>query len=113
VRVGEVDGDSGVDLELRSIDEQANDTAAEFIRGKIAAGLDSPEMARLLTPIGYPFGAKRPPVDAGFYETFNRPDVTLVDIRTDPVRSFTRTGPARRRGSTTWTSWWSRPASTR
>jgi cation diffusion facilitator CzcD-associated flavoprotein CzcO len=62
------------------LDERANDTAADFIRAKIAAKVEDPELRRLLTPTGYPFGAKRPPVDSGYFETFNRPNVTLVDI---------------------------------
>ncbi|MFR9805058.1 flavin-containing monooxygenase [Pseudonocardia sp. RS010] len=76
------------------LDEKANDTAADFIRRKIADKVESPEMARLLTPVGYPFGAKRPPVDSGYFETFNRPNVTLVDIKSDPITGFTPTGLA-------------------
>jgi cyclohexanone monooxygenase len=76
------------------LDERANDTAAEFIRHKIAEKVDDPQLARLLTPTGYPFGAKRPPVDSGYFETFNRPNVELVDIRQDPLVGFTEDGLA-------------------
>jgi cyclohexanone monooxygenase len=81
------------------LDERANDTAADFIRQKIAAKVEDPELARRLTPTGYPFGAKRPPVDSGYFETFNRPNVELVDIREDPLRGFTETGIATESGT--------------
>ncbi len=74
------------------LDERANDTAADFIRAKIAEKVDDPERAELLIPFGHPFGAKRPPVDSGYFETFNRPDVTLVDINAAPIESFTAHG---------------------
>jgi cyclohexanone monooxygenase len=51
-----------------------------------------PETAATLTPTGYPFGAKRACVDSGYFETFNRPDVTLVDVRSDPIESITARG---------------------
>jgi cation diffusion facilitator CzcD-associated flavoprotein CzcO len=76
------------------LDEKANDTAADFVRQKISDKVDDPDIARHLTPTGYPFGAKRPPVDSGYFETFNRPNVELVDIREDPLVGFTRTGLA-------------------
>jgi cation diffusion facilitator CzcD-associated flavoprotein CzcO len=76
------------------LDERANDTAADFIRAKIAAKVESPDMVRALTPAGHPFGAKRPPVDSGYFETFNRPNVALVDIAADPITRFTPTGLA-------------------
>ena len=74
------------------INERANDTAADFIRGKIAEKVTDPAIRETLTPRGYPFGTKRPPVDNGYFETFNRENVTLVDIRTDPIEAVTPTG---------------------
>jgi len=62
------------------IDKAANDTAAEFVRGKIAEIVRDRETARLLQPENYPFGTKRLCVDTDYYATFNRPNVTLVDI---------------------------------
>ncbi|WP_131767451.1 flavin-containing monooxygenase [Candidatus Protofrankia californiensis] len=73
------------------IDQAANDTAADFIRGKIAERVDDPATAALLSPRTYPYGAKRPCVDTGFYETFNRPNVTLVDISASPLVKVTET----------------------
>jgi cyclohexanone monooxygenase len=62
------------------IDKAANDTAAEFVRGKIAEIVRDGETARLLQPENYPFGSKRLCVDTDYYATFNRSNVTLVDI---------------------------------
>jgi cation diffusion facilitator CzcD-associated flavoprotein CzcO len=74
------------------LDEAANDTAADFIRDKIAAKVDDPATAERLMPRGYPFGAKRPPVDSGYFETFNRDDVDLVDMRETPLERITEKG---------------------
>ena len=74
------------------LDARANDTAADFIRQKIAEKVGDPATRETLTPRGYPFGTKRPPVDDGYFETFNRDDVTLVDVRADPIRRVTATG---------------------
>ncbi len=74
------------------IDERANDTAADFIRAKIASAVRDPETRKQLTPEGYPFGAKRPVVDDGYFETFNRDNVSLVDIHDDPLLRITPTG---------------------
>jgi len=51
-----------------------------------------PEVAELLCPHDYPYGAKRPPIDTDYYETFNRDNVRLVDLRTDPIQEITETG---------------------
>ena len=74
------------------LDERANETAADFIRDKIAQKVDDPATAERLTPRGYPFGAKRPPVDSGYFETFNRDDVELVDLRETPLERITPRG---------------------
>ena len=74
------------------LDERANETAADFIRGKIAATVRDPETREKLLPRGYPFAAKRPPVDTGYFETFNRDNVELVDIREHPIVEITETG---------------------
>jgi len=74
------------------LDERANDTVADYVRERIAAKVTKPELLRHLLPEGYPFGAKRPPVDSGYFETFNRDDVELVDVRDTPVTGFTERG---------------------
>ncbi|TQN40991.1 cyclohexanone monooxygenase [Blastococcus colisei] len=70
---------------------ESNDTAADFIRSKIAERVEDPELREKLTPRTYPYGAKRPCVDTGYYETFNRPNVTLVDIAESPLAKVTET----------------------
>jgi cation diffusion facilitator CzcD-associated flavoprotein CzcO len=73
-------------------DKKANDTAAEFLRNKIRQIVKDPETARLLSDIDHPYGAKRPPIDTNYFETFNRKNVTLVDVRTDPIVEITPEG---------------------
>lgn len=74
------------------LDQQANDTAAEFIRAKIAEQVDDPVTREKLMPRGFPFGTKRPSVDSGYFPTFNRANVTLVDIREEPLERLDATG---------------------
>jgi cyclohexanone monooxygenase len=74
------------------VDEAANDTAAEFIRAKIREIVVDPDVARMLTPTDHPFGTKRPCLDTGYFETFNRDNVTLVDLRATPITEVVPTG---------------------
>src|SRR5260370_11283287 len=67
------------------LDKAANDTAADFVREKIAEIVRDPQTARLLQPNNHPIGSKRICVDTDYFATFNRPNVTLVDIRSDPI----------------------------
>jgi cyclohexanone monooxygenase len=73
-------------------DERANAVAADFVREKIRAVVEDPEVADLLCPKGYPYGAKRICVDTNYYRTFNRDNVTLVDIAADPIEEVTPSG---------------------
>jgi cyclohexanone monooxygenase len=70
----------------------ANETAAEFVRSKIREIVDDPSVAELLCPRSYPIGTKRLCVDTHYYETYNLPHVTLVDIRSAPIQEITPTG---------------------
>jgi cyclohexanone monooxygenase len=72
--------------------QEANDTAAEFFREKIRAIVRDPEAAEALVPRDYPLGTKRLCVDTDYYATFNRPNVTLVDIRKSPIEEITARG---------------------
>jgi cyclohexanone monooxygenase len=67
------------------INEDANHTAAEFVREKIRATVKSPEVAATLVPRGHPLGAKRICIDTDYYATFNRGNVSLVDLRRAPI----------------------------
>ena len=72
-------------------DPAANEEAAEFVRGKIRATVKDPVTAGKLMP-SYPIGAKRQIIDSGYYEMYNRPNVTLEDIRSDPIQRVTPEG---------------------
>jgi cation diffusion facilitator CzcD-associated flavoprotein CzcO len=74
------------------VDEAANDTAAEFIRSKIREIVADPDVARALMPTNHPFATKRPCLDTGYFETFNRDNVTLVDLRQTPITEVVPTG---------------------
>jgi cation diffusion facilitator CzcD-associated flavoprotein CzcO len=71
---------------------ESNETAAEFIRSKIRQIVRDPEVAEKLVPKDYPYGTKRPPIDTGYFETFNRDNVTLVDLRAAPIIEIVPTG---------------------
>jgi cyclohexanone monooxygenase len=73
------------------LNQQSNDTAAEFVRGKIRQIVRDPEIAALLSPRNV-IGCKRLCVDTGYWETFNRPNVTLVDVSDAPIAKVTEHG---------------------
>ncbi|MBL4621457.1 MAG: NAD(P)/FAD-dependent oxidoreductase [Immundisolibacteraceae bacterium] len=72
--------------------QEANDTAAEFMREKIRQRVDDPAVADMLTPKNYAYVTKRPPLETDYYETYNRSNVTLVDIRATPIEEITPNG---------------------
>jgi len=72
-------------------DEAANETAAQFIRDRIAEIVTDPATTELLQPTGL-FGVKRPVLGTNYYETFNRPNVRLVDVRATPLTEITASG---------------------
>ncbi|MEQ8693693.1 MAG: NAD(P)/FAD-dependent oxidoreductase, partial [Pseudomonadales bacterium] len=72
---------------------ESNQVISDFLRAKIREKVKDPEVADMLTPQGYPLFAKRPPLDHGFYEAFNRDNVKLVDIKDrEPIVEMTETG---------------------
>ena len=71
-----------------AIDKAANDTAANFVRGKIAEIVKDPDTARMLQPNNHPIGSKRICIDTDYFAAFNRPDVKLVDIRSSPIEQI-------------------------
>lgn len=79
-------------------DEAANETAAQFIRDRIAEIVTDPAVAELLQPEGF-FGVKRPVLGTDYYETFNRSNVRLVDLRATPLTEITESGLATTRES--------------
>ncbi len=74
------------------INLEANTIVAEFVRNKIRGVVQDPQVAELLCPKDHPIGTKRLCLDTGYYETFNRPNVTLVDVRSHPILEITPHG---------------------
>jgi cyclohexanone monooxygenase len=74
------------------LNADANETASEFVRRKIRATVKNPKTAELLCPNDHPIGTKRLILDTDYYETYNRDNVTLVDIRSKPIEEITPTG---------------------
>jgi cyclohexanone monooxygenase len=71
-----------------ALDKAANDTAADFVRDKIAEIVKNPETAKLLQPNNHPIGSKRICIDTEYFASFNRPNVTLVDIKSNPIEEI-------------------------
>src|SRR6267154_4308708 len=71
------------------LEQAANDTAANFVREKIAEIVNDPETAKLLQPNNHPIGSKRICIDTDYFATFNRANVTLVDINSTPIEEIT------------------------
>ncbi len=67
-------------------DQAANDTAADFLKNKIRQIVADPDTAELLADIDHPYAAKRPPIDTGYFQTFNRGNVDLVNVRKAPIK---------------------------
>jgi cation diffusion facilitator CzcD-associated flavoprotein CzcO len=84
----------GIHLAINSyvgvlVDKDLNHEVSEFVRDKIREAVRDPETARKLMP-DYYFGTKRLILDNGYFETYNRENVALVDLREDPIEAFTR-----------------------
>ena len=77
--------DQGVDID-------GNALVAQLIREKIRATVTDPNTAAALSPHDHPFGAKRPCLDTNYYATYNRSNVTLVNLRQEPIKSITASG---------------------
>jgi cyclohexanone monooxygenase len=74
------------------LSKEANDTAAAFIHSKIRETVRDASVAEKLMPRDYPVGTKRICVDTNYYETFNRGNVTLIDLRSTPAERITAAG---------------------
>jgi cation diffusion facilitator CzcD-associated flavoprotein CzcO len=73
------------------VNPDANEAVADYVRDRIRTVVDDPEVAALLTPT-QPIGCKRLCVDTGYFETFNLPHVSLVDISTNGIDEITPMG---------------------
>jgi cyclohexanone monooxygenase len=74
------------------VNKEANETACEFVRGKIRKTVRDPAVAEMLSPNSHYIGTKRLCLDTGYYETYNRDNVTLVDVKTAPIKEITSRG---------------------
>ncbi len=74
------------------LDKTANDEVAKFLKAKIRSVVKDPQTGEILADIDHPYGAKRPPIDTDYFETYNRENVTLVDVRAHPIEAITPTG---------------------
>jgi len=75
-----------------ALSPEANELACDMYREQVRRVVKDPETAEGLMPRGYPYGCKRPVIDIGYYETFNRDNVTLVDLRRGGIERITATG---------------------
>ena len=71
---------------------EANEVMSDFIRRKIGEVVKDPALAEKLTPRDHGFATKRPPIDTNYFETYNRDNVTLVDLKAEPIVEVTETG---------------------
>ena len=74
------------------VSEESNAVVADFVRSKISDTVEDPDIAAKLTPTSHPIGTKRICVDSDYFATYNRDNVTLVDIAADPLHAITPTG---------------------
>lgn len=74
------------------ISQEANDEARRFYESKIRAVVDDADVAELLIPDDHPIGTKRICTDSNYFQTFNRPNVTLVSVRRTPIESIDALG---------------------
>jgi len=73
------------------MNSEVNEYASEFVRRKIRERVSDPRIAALLLP-DHPFGTKRVPLENGYYEVYNRDNVSLVDLRQTPIERVTEAG---------------------
>ena len=74
------------------IDKEANDTITAFMRKKIRERVRDPKLADKLIPTNHGFGTRRVPLESGYYEVYNQPNVRLVDLRETPIERITPSG---------------------
>lgn len=74
------------------VDKEVNDEASEFVRAKIRSIVSDPQTAEALSPRHLPIGTKRLCSGTGYYEAFNRDNVTLVNVKESPIERITPTG---------------------
>ncbi|MFC4559730.1 flavin-containing monooxygenase [Virgibacillus kekensis] len=90
------------------VNPESNETAGEFVRSKIRETVQDPETAKKLSPTYY-YATKRPILDTNYYETYNRDNVSLVDVKNAPIEEITSKGVRTSTESMNWTLSYSQP----
>ena len=71
---------------------EANKTASDFIKSKINEIVLNKKFASILSDIDHPYAGKRPPIDSNYFETYNRDNINLIDLRNDPIKCINKNG---------------------
>jgi cation diffusion facilitator CzcD-associated flavoprotein CzcO len=74
------------------VDEEANALLSAWVADKIRERIDDPALAEKLIPTDHGFGTRRVPMETGYYEVYNQPNVELVDLRATPIVEVTEGG---------------------
>ena len=74
------------------VDEKANAAISAFIAKKIRQRVKDPKIAEKLIPKNHGFGTRRVPMESGYFEAYNRDNVTLVDLNETPIERITPSG---------------------
>jgi len=74
------------------VDREANKLISDFLARKIRQRVKDPIVAEKLIPKNHGFGTRRVPLESGYFEVYNQPTVTLVDINETPIKRITPTG---------------------
>ncbi len=87
-------GGQGLNLVFsdQGTNQTANDYVADFVRERIRATVKEPRVAELLCPKDHPIGSRRLCLDTNYYETYTRDNVTLIDMRAEPIERITSSG---------------------
>ncbi|UVE94198.1 NAD(P)/FAD-dependent oxidoreductase [Dietzia sp. B32] len=76
----------------QTVNMAANDAAREYVEARIRQMVEDPDLADQLIPTDHPIGTKRIVTDSGYFTTFNRDNVSLVNLRRTPIEEITETG---------------------
>src|SRR5438309_5271717 len=74
------------------VDREANALISDFVARKIRQRVKDPAVAEKLIPKNHGFGTRRVPLESGYFEVYNQPNVKLVDITETPIECITPTG---------------------
>ena len=69
-------------------EEEANSEISQFVKDKIRSRVNDPTIAEKLIPKDYGFGTRRVPLETSYYEVYNRPNVSLIDVRTNEIKKI-------------------------